>query len=565
MGVDANVSATQWFDWVRDRLAENRPYDEIAEGLVMATSRREGESYVDYCERYSGYYRDKQIATADSMPWFWARQNFRTPEERAIGFAYTFLGVRIQCAQCHKHPFDVWTQEDFTDFQQFFTSVRYQAGVNKDAREMLTKLNIDEDLKGNRLLRELKPLLKEGKDVPFPEVLIQKPKQPQKPKNFAKMSEKQKQRYLARVRTKNARVLGGDTVNVYEYDDPRRPLMDWMTGPAEELFARAIVNRVWERYFGRGIVHPTDDLSLANPPSNAPLLDHLVEGFLAHNYDLKWLHRTITASDAYQRSWKPTETNTLDEKNFARALIRRLPAEAAVDAVSLSTTTAAVLDESEEDLDDRLISDPFRGARVSERKYALGVFGASIRETNCDCDRSNDPSLLQTVYLRNDRDILTQTEWSKDTWLGEIAADWGYPLKTAAKPRGRTRPASYTETLKRLTENVLRQKARGNKAAFQKASKSRLEFIKRWKKLPPHPDDKLGNKLADAAEKSIEVRRHDVREAVNEAYLRTLSRFPTDEERSIAEDAVVGADKPIEGLRDLVWALLNTKEFIVNH
>ncbi len=113
--------------------------------------------------------------------------------------------------------------------------------------------------------------------------------------------------------------------------------MDWLRDKDNPYFARAIVNRVWANYFGVGIIEPPDDMNLANPPSNGPLLDYLAEEFVAHGYDLKWLHREIRYSRTYQLSWRPNDTNRLDERNFSRAVVRRLPAEVAYDALACAT------------------------------------------------------------------------------------------------------------------------------------------------------------------------------------------------------------------------------------
>jgi hypothetical protein len=131
-------------------------------------------------------------------------------------------------------------------------------------------------------------------------------------------------------------LLGGEEVLTYEYSDPRKPLMDWMLQADNPYFARALVNRVWADYLGVGIIDPPDDLNLANPPSNAALLDWLADQFVAHKYDLKWLHRTIVQSRTYQLSWRPNKNNLRDERNYSKALVRRLPAEVAYDALVLA-------------------------------------------------------------------------------------------------------------------------------------------------------------------------------------------------------------------------------------
>ena len=116
-------------------------------------------------------------ADSPGLTYYWSRNNFRTPEDRAVGFAYTFMGIRIQCAQCHKHPFDVWTQQDFTQFQQFFTRINYaQNGSDRDLyNQMIADLGI-EGKRGGELRRELGRLLREGAVVPFPELIVTNPR-----------------------------------------------------------------------------------------------------------------------------------------------------------------------------------------------------------------------------------------------------------------------------------------------------------------------------------------------------------------------------------------------------
>ena len=555
VSLNAQTVARQWYSWMEARVAENRPYDEIVRGLMLSQSRRPGESFADYSARSSEQVRTQDMSEEPTMPWFWARSNFRQPQERAVGVAYAFLGVRIQCAECHKHPFDIWTQDDFTDFQQFFTTTRYAVNTDVEARDaMLKELGVSTDLRGNALRKELRPLIQAGKTVPMPEVITSKAGVTRKPKNFKKLNKKQRDRILARLRTKDARVLGGGQIDLQTYEDPREPVYEWMTGPAQDLFARAFVNRVWARYFGRGIVEPPDDLSLANPPSNGPLLEHLTQEFIDSGYDMKMLHRMITGSRTYQTDWRPTETNAGDRRNFARALIRRMPAEAAMDAMALASTAGG--EDRLDDLANRMIANPIRGAKISERQYALGIFGASIRETNCDCDRSDEASLLQTVYLRNDRDVLNSIANSPKSWLGEVSRRWGFPV---GNDRIAKRPANYREQMQRFEQQIKRLRKAGRKPQLAKTIANRNKYIKRF---GPEADDPAARRVSRADVKPPGLR--DFRDVVTEAYLRTVSREPTEQERDIAVNAIREAEHPVDGLRDVLWALVNTKEFIVN-
>ncbi len=234
-----------------------------------------------------------------------------------------------------------------------------------------------------------------------------------------------------------ARLLGAETVDLTRYDDPRVPLMNWLRSKKNRFFARAFVNRVWATYFNVGIVNPADDLSLANPPSNAELLDYLADGFVKHGYDMKWLHREIVNSRTYQLSWKPNDTNKQDQHNFSHAVLRRLPAEVAYDAVREATGSDVTVSKMLTDWRDRAIGIPGSGRRVARgaSSYALSVFGRSVRQSNCDCDRSNEPSLLQTVFLRNDDEVLAMVGDARTGWVAQIANE----LVPRTKPRRRNR------------------------------------------------------------------------------------------------------------------------------
>src|SRR5262249_20660867 len=163
----------------------------------------------------------------------------------------------------------------------------------------------------------------EGKIIPWHEVYVAQPgdtgkiKGPVKPVTKVMPPPK---------RTVNPKILGDAEIGPDAPEDFRGVLMTWLRRPANPYFSRAFGNRVWAGYFNVGIIEPPDDLSLANPPSNAALLDYLTRGFVEHGYDMKWLHREIANSRTYQLSWKPNETNRLDARNFSHAMPRRLPA-----------------------------------------------------------------------------------------------------------------------------------------------------------------------------------------------------------------------------------------------
>lgn len=234
-------------------------------------------------------------------------------------------------AQCHKHPYDQWTKQDFDQFTAFFGGIRYGASHRPETLTMkkgTTLEGLDED--SGDYKRKFADLLAGGKVLPFKELSVP---QNAKPKPGAKPGV----RVGGRVIT--PKLLGGEEVVNATYSDPRQPIVDWMRDAENPYFARAFVNRVWANYFGASLIDPPDDLNLANPPTNPELLDYLADGFVSSKFDMKWLHRTIMTSHAYQRSWKSNETNTHDEKNHSRAVLRRLPAEVVVDALALVTAS----------------------------------------------------------------------------------------------------------------------------------------------------------------------------------------------------------------------------------
>lgn len=498
-----NVATAAWYEWLRVRLAGNMPYDEIVEGIVLAKSRLDDESYADYCDRMSGYqHRDAEGSFADQpyLPYFWSRNGFQTPEQRALGFAYTFLGVRIQCAQCHKHPFDEWTKDDFARFQNFFVRVRYgeAPGTKDEVNEMLDGLGIDPKARRNNLNQDLAKLVRTGSTVPYRETYVVEPVRPKGKKSGSDKSGKERDRKDRdrKVVGRTATVLGGEESLIDAIDDPRQVLMDWMRDAENPYFARAIVNRIWSAYFNVGIVEPPDDLSLANPPSNGPLLEYLAGEFRRRGYDLRWLHREIATSRTYQTGWRPNDTNRLDERNFSHAVPRRIPAEVLLDAIRMATAgdkeAAAMAASCPRDT----TGEPTAAGWGKAGQYALTVFGRSVRASNCDCDRSMEPSLLQTVFLRNDRDMLGQIE-RKNGWVDQLVRDHG--------GGGKKEPVTAD-----------------------------LE-----------PDAVTG--------------------IVRQAYLRTLSRPPLESEVTRAAAHFSASTTVREAATDLLWALLNTKEFVVNH
>jgi hypothetical protein len=556
-------ASRDWYEWLRVRIEKNTPYDEIAEGFVLAGSRQPGETYLEYCETMAPLYKknpEGTYADRSTMPHYWARANFKTPEDRAIGFAYNFLGIRIQCAQCHKHPFDQWTMNDFHEFKNFFVNTKFRnsPGSREGVAKLLQELDVDPKLKGNNLRRELKTQIAEGIVTPFDEVWTAVPKAPKKDSKGKPV----RQRNGAGAR--HAKLLGeAEKTDLTEYDDPRQPLMDWMRNDKKQLFAKSIVNRIWSCYFNIGIVEPPDDLSMANPPSNKALLDHLTTGFVASGYDLKWVHRQIANSATYQRTWVPNETNRLDERNFSHSIPRRVPAEVVMDALIAATSSDDEFATLHQDVLDRNIAEVSAGARYNENanNYALSVFGRSIRESNCDCDRSQEPSLLQTVFLQNDSEIYNLMDRGRGGWINQVASDLDLKQTRVAQNRGNSSArqiASLQTQIKRAKELLKKMQKSENEKGIAQAQRRLDSIRKQLEKVRPQSS-------SDSAGLAQKANPEKLREAVRETYLRTLSREPKKDEFDKALAYVESSDDQLNGVRDLLWALLNTKEFIVNH
>lgn len=493
---DMNSPASiQWNQWIRRRVQDNVGWDRIAAGIILAESRRPGQTYEEYASEQSQFLSRKNpedfTAHDNPMHYYWFRSNNQIPTDRALSFGYVFMGVRLQCAQCHKHPFDQWSKQDFEKFTQFFT--RIKSGIAPDAKDaqtqLKTKLGVPVKLDTAALRRQMYLRVSaEGLPIPWNEIWIEKPG------NKPQM----------------ARLLGDEEIDLNEYDDPREPLMAWLLEKDNPYFARAFVNRIWHHYFGVGIVEPPDDFNMANPPSNKALLDWLSDQFVANGYDMKWLHRTITSSRTYQLSWKPNETNRDDERNFSHALIRRMPAEVTIDAILQATASDARSRTWSSNTAARKITQHPKSIQARGIDYSLLVFGKPLRTTNCDCERQEQPTLLQSLYVRNDTEMLGWLE-RKDGWLVEIAKKLGQQLTPEAS-------------------------APGSAAASASASSGTSP-----------PEDSM------------------IDELITQAYQRTVSRSPTTEELDRARNHLKSTPDTVEALRDLLWVLLNTQEFLTNH
>jgi len=582
-----------WYRWINGRLAENAHYDDIVEGIVMAKGRSsDGQTLEEYSAEMTSYVRKDNptdIHERETMPFYWMRQNMRTSNEKALSFSYAFLGVRLQCAECHKHPFDQWSQYDFQHFTAFFNRVNSGFKQRKEYDAMVAALKLDVDPKngGGQLRQMLDRMAVDGKVVPFPEVYIT-------PVAGQAKGKASKGKFVAAGRVITPKVLGGDEIVDQSYDDPRQPLMDWLRQKDNPYFARSFVNRVWANYFNVGIVEPADDMNLANAPSNKELLDYLAAAFIEHDYDIKWLMREIVNSDTYQRSWHVNATNELDLKNFSRSVPRRMPAEVVYDAIVAATAGDAELATRAGDPIVNCavglglgytVRNNMGGGRGRNANYALSVFGKPKRETPCDCERSNEPSLLQTVFLRNDQEMFSLIT-RKNGWLdGAVGAK---PMVAADEPAGQDVPEATKKFRRELVQLREEQKriaaqleATGEKKLTDEKRK-KLEQQQAWNEMKlaelrksrladeggkNRPGKKTSGPAAPAAAATAQTAPSAATDAelIRQAYLRTFSREPSAVELANAETYVKGSADKSEGLRDLVWALMNAKEFVVNH
>lgn len=319
-----NVSekaALLYFEWVRDRIGENLPVDELVTQLLTASGGT-------FAAPQSNFYQVE-------------RDNLVLSEN----VAQAFLGIRMQCAQCHNHPFDRWTQDDYYGFAAFFAQVGRKGA--EDPREQVIF---------DRRNGETKHPVSGENEAP---------------------------RFL------------GDQAPETSGRDRREVLAHWLTSPENPWFARNQANRLWAHFLGTGIVEPVDDVRVSNPPSNQALLDDLAGRLVDSEWDIRDLAREILNSRTYQRATSAEEPRLGDTRNFARAKVRRLRAETILDAVCQVTNNP-----------EKFRGLPL-GARATEiadgrtGNYFLSTFGRAPRESVCACEVSDAPSLSQALHLLN--------------------------------------------------------------------------------------------------------------------------------------------------------------------
>lgn len=310
-----------YYDWLQERIAANVPINRIVRELVASDGGT-------FSSPATNYYQLEQ----DTL-------------KLSENTAQSFLGVRIQCAQCHNHPFDRWTMNDYYGFAAFFAQVGRKPG--EDPRETIVFNSGGGEIKHPVGGRVMAPTF-----------------------------------------------LGGATPDLAGRDR-RAVLADWLTAPDNRMFARNVANFVWAQFFARGIVEPADDARVSNPPANAQLLDALADRLVGYDFDVRRLVRDICLSNAYQRSTVVNASNADDLRNFSHAQVRRIRAEALLDSISRVTNTR-----------DKFRGLP-RGARAVQiadgntSTYFLTTFGRAKRESVCTCEVVMEPNLSQALHLIN--------------------------------------------------------------------------------------------------------------------------------------------------------------------
>ena len=403
--------------WVRDSLLSNKRYDQMVRELLAATGT---------------------VIANPPVVWY---KRVKEPKQQVEDVAQLFLGVRMQCAQCHHHPFERWSQDDYYSFSAFFTQVGR------------------------------KPTATRGEDMIF---------------------HKRGVAVATNVKTGSTlkpAALGDAIPTIGADEDPRLKLADWMSSPGNPFFAKAVVNRYWKHFFRRGLVEPEDDIRDTNPPSNPELLVALENHFISSGFDLKSLIKVITSSNAYQLSSVPNQYNLVDQQNYSRYYPRRLQAEVFLDAIDDLVGSRTEFPN---------LPSGTRAIALPDNSYNNGspflkVFGRPENESVCECERVQSSSLAQSLHLINAKDIKSK--------LGK--------------------------------------------------------------------NDGRADRLAKS-DKSGDMK-------IRELYSAAFAREPSEIELKtslefLAEPRVDAAGNPIdplkatqEGFQDLIWALINTKEFLFNH
>jgi len=319
-------------------VASDKPYDRFAREILAAT----GEE-------------------SQSPPTMWYKE-LTSPQQFVDDTAQVFLGLRIACAQCHHHPYEKWSQDDYWGLAAFFGRVgRKNILVPGGVQNQQAQHQVIYNMRAGNVTN-----LRTGKAAPLTP-------------------------------------LDGKPMEIASDVDPRQKLVDWMADAKNPFFARAVANRYWAHFFGRGIVDPLDDMRITNPPSNPELLDALAKELVDAKFSLKHLVRLIAKSRTYQLSAVPNDFNKHDKQTYARYYPRRMGAEVLFDAVSQVTNSPSAFG--------GLPQDKFAPTRAimlpdeSFTSYFLDVFGRPQRISACECERVNEANLAQALHLLNSQEV----------------------------------------------------------------------------------------------------------------------------------------------------------------
>ncbi|MFM1801794.1 MAG: hypothetical protein RJA81_1146, partial [Planctomycetota bacterium] len=460
----------QWWDWLRVRVSKNEPYDKIVRGLLTATSREEKspqqwlDSWINLNSKLSKSF-ESDYPERETNDMFWRRQNF-TKEQMIELIASSFLGLQIQCAQCHKHPFDQWTQADYRSFENIVVPVRFD-GNAPESRKVL-RAEADKRREG------VQDEIRRRQIQPHREVYVDKsrPSYLRHPDTGQPLPVKPPggREFLAASREMKS-------------DDFRDELVDWLSEPENPFFAANFVNRVWAHYFGVGIVNPVDNFAVGNPPTNPELLKLLADKFIELKFDIRAFEKFILTTKAYQRSSVPSLNNAEDSIHFARFVPHPLMAEVAADlvadAIGWKPDPRTMTDVPPES---RAIEIPGNVVTQRDLSFQFRIFGRPPRSVSCECERAAEPALPQSLFLAGDDMVIRGIE--QGPW-----ADWAQ-------------------------------------------------------------DEEWGDS-----------------DLIEHAFLRTLGRAPTDREFTAAQERISGTtgQQRVDAVSDVVWALVNTREFLLNY
>jgi len=417
--------------WIVKSLQDNIPFDKFVREILTAVGE-EGET--------------PQIV--------WYRE-LRDAPGLAEDAAQLFLGQKVQCAKCHHHPTERWSQRDYWALTAFFARIDVQ--------------------------------------LPSPPQKGQ-PKGPRKPTVVFKPEAD----LITHPRTGEVLApagLGAFPLKTAEGGDPRVALADWITDPKNPYFARTLANRYWKHFMGRGLVEPEDDMRATNPPTHPELLDALAKHFIDSKYDLKALVRAICLSSTYRLSCEPNKDNAHDRQHYVRFTVRRLPAEVLMDAINQVTLLKPMTPQS-------------RTVRLPDNQtssYFLKAFGKPDGASACECDRSSTHNLAQMLHMFNSSEILGQ--------IGDV-------LKEESPP-----PTVGGKTIANLPAKV--------------AAGTRIQKLVTDKR--PHTD------------------------RIRDLYLAAFAREPSAEEVRNLEAHIKDRRDDRAAYADILWALLNSSEFMYNH